>query len=353
MKISIKLTHSLLLLSLLGGGIAYAQEDGQSGGISLEQEDSRHSGQSSVQEDGDGQARAQKDKITVQLKGRLSLATENEDFGVKCDFLRLIVKGNLGDELSFLFRQRLNKAISSSDYMSATDYLYLSWIRNGWELSGGKYYVACGGMDYNDSSYDLFIRPVYFGGLAGMYNYVFNAARHFPNGERLCLQVSNSLYSSTFSDLLGYSIFLSGQQGIWEHTWSVNLFERSKGDYNQYVCLGNRFHTGPVGWDIGLVHRMDLRSPSLFKDFSAVTKLKWHAAEWINVFGKVTWDYKEDVPDPMLPDWTNTLQAGAGCEFFPFKDYKFIRLHCVYFNRGGDVNCVLAGISCSLDIYKK
>lgn len=307
-----------------------------------------------IQESTGGAAtQAVEDKILVQLKGRLSLSTENDVFGVKCDFLRIMVKGNLGSELSYLFRQRLNKAISNSDFLSATDYLYLCWIRNGWELSGGKHYIECGGMEFNATSYDLYIRPVFFNGLGGMYNYVVNAARHFNDGERLCLQISNSLYSTSFSNLLGYSVNLSGRQGIWQHNLSVNFFERSKGAFNQYVCLGNRFFTGAVNWDLGLVHRMDIGSPSLFKDFSAVAKFKWHPYDWMDVFGKVTWDYKEDVQDPMLPDWTNTVQAGAGCEFYPFKDYPFIRLHCVYFNRGGDVNCILAGMSCALDIFKR
>ncbi len=288
--------------------------------------------------------------VDIQLRGRLSLASENSKFGVKCDFLRVTLKSQLTKDLSLLFRQRLNKAITNGDFMSATDYLYLAWIKNGWELSGGKHWIACGGFEYQATSYDIYIPPIFYDGLGGMYNYVVNAARYFGK-DRLCLQVSNSLYSTTFSNLLGYSLLWSGRRGVWEYHWSVNFFERAKGDYNQYFCLGNRFHTGPVVWDLGLAHRMDLAQPTFFKDFSAVAKLKYTPFPWMAVFGKATWDYKECIADPMLPDDTNIWQAGGGFEFFPFKSYRLLRLHCVYFNRNGSTHFFLAGLSCQVDFH--
>lgn len=45
-------------------------------------------------------------------------------------------------------------------------------------------------------------------------------------------------------------------------------------------------------------------------------------------------------------------QAGAGFEFYPVKTYRNLRLHAVYWNRNGNMNCVLAGLDWKLDIYK-
>ena len=287
----------------------------------------------------------------LNLRGRVSLATENRDFLFKCDYLRVQLTGTFAKHFFFRFRQRFNKAITDGNYLSATDYLYLSWRKNDWEILGGKTYVACGGFEYQATSYDIYIRPAFFSGLSGMYNYALNGARHFKN-ETLWLQVSNSLYSNRASNLLGYSILLQGRQGVWQHSWSVNAFERAKGHYNFYVCLGNRFHIGEIAFvDLGLVHRLDLDRPTFFKDFSAVTKFKVRATEWMRIFGKATWDYKQSgIEDPMLPDGTDSWQAGCGLEFFPVPHSEMVRLHLVYFNRDGALNCVLAGVGLNLDL---
>lgn len=296
--------------------------------------------------------RAEGDKIHVYLKSKVSANAEGDDFKFKCDFLRLSIQGTFADNFSYIFRQRLNKSVSDGDFLSATDYLYINWKKNNWELGGGKHYIVCGGYDYNSSTYDLYIRPEYFNGLGGMYNYVIDAAYHFGN-ERLCLELSNSLYSTKASNLLGYSINLSGRQGFWGHNYSANLFEREKGKYNQFICLGNQFYFGPATLNLDFDHRFDVSKPEFFKNFSLVTKLKVHAKEWIDVYGKATWDYKNDMEDPILPDNTNIWKAGLGVELYPVKTYRNLRLHCFYYNVNGEKNCCSVGFAWMLSILKK
>lgn len=287
----------------------------------------------------------------LNLRGRVGLVTQDKDFQAKCDFLRVNLEGTFAGNFAFRIRQRFNKAITDGNFLSATDYLWVSWRKNGWEILGGKTYVACGGFEYLASSYDIYIRPEFFNGLGGMYNYALQCTRHWKS-ESLTVQISNSLYSPRASELLGYSMLLRGRQGPWEHGWSVNLFERAKGKYNFYVCLGNRFHIGDIASvDVGLTHRFDLARPTAFKDFSAVTKFKVAATRWMEVLGKATWDYKEaGIEDPMLPDDTNIWQAGAGLQFYPVKNSHLLRLHFFYYNRGGQLNCVMAGLGLDLDL---
>lgn len=296
-------------------------------------------------------AGAEESCINVLLKGRLSLDVKDKDAAVKCDYLRLDITGTFAGDFKYRFRQRFNKAITDGNFLSATDYLNVGWEKNGWGICAGKNYVACGGFEYLASSYDIYIRPVFYNGLGGMYNFVIDGSKQFRR-EKLTLQFGNSLYSLQPSNLLGYSILLTGRQGVWEHKYSMNLFERQKGLYNYYVCLGNRFHFGGgATFDLGLVHRLDIGSPTFFKDFSMVSKFKVPVLWWMNVFGKVTWDFKQEgIQDPMLPDGTDIWQAGGGFEFFPAKTFKGLRLHCLYYNSGGSLNCVLAGMSLSLDI---
>lgn len=298
--------------------------------------------------------------INILLKGRVGVTVENSDAMAKCDYLRLEINGTFAKDFTYRFRQRLNKPITDGNFLNATDYLWVGWTKKGWGVSAGKNYVACGGFEYQASSIDIYIRPVFFSGLGGMYNYVINGSKKFC-GEKLTLQVGNSLYSVGTTGLLGYSAMIEGRQGIWEHVWSVNLFERptadsgrqSTGLYNFYVCLGNRFHLNGSTLDLGMVHRFDIGRPTFFKDFSLVSKFKVPVTGWMNVFGKATWDFKEaGIEDPMLPDGTDIWQAGGGMEFFPAKNFKDLRLHCAYYNRNGSLNCALVGMSISLDIIK-
>lgn len=296
--------------------------------------------------------------INITLKGRMGMDVQNTDYKFKCDYLRLDITGTFAENFRYRFRQRFNKPITDGNFLSATDYLWVGWGKKGWGVSAGKNYVACGGFEYMASSIDIYIRPIFFSGLGGMYNYVINGTRTFGT-EKLTLQAGNSLYSTKASKLMGYSVMLEGRQGPWEHLYSVNLFERptadsgtqSTGLYNAYVCLGNRFHFGESTIDLGLVHRFDIKAPTFFKDFSMVSKFKVPVLWWMSVLGKVTWDYKQTgIEDPMLADGTNIWQAGGGFEFFPARNYKGLRLHCIYYNQNGNLNCALVGMSLTLDI---
>lgn len=330
---------TIMVLGILGSISSYA------GGI--QEEDAGHA-----------QEARREEKISVLLQGRLGLDVADTDYKFKCDYLRLDIKGTFAGGFSYRIRQRLNKAITDKDFLSATDYLWVGWHRNGWGVNAGKNYIACGGFEYLAPSYDIYIRPIFFNGLGGMYNYVLSGSKEFC-GEKVTLQFGNSLYSTGPSKLLGYSAMLTGQQGVWEHAYSVNLFERPTAEsgteptglYNFYVCLGNRFHIGSSTIDLGLTHRFDIQRPTFFKNFSFCTKFKVPVTEWMNVFGKATWDYKlAGIEDPMLPDGTNIWQAGGGFEFYPAKQFKGVRLHCLYYNRNGSLNCAMLGLSLSLDI---
>ena len=288
----------------------------------------------------------------VFLRSRLNLQTAGSDACVESDFFRIAVEGTFADNFSYIIRQRLNKAPKDGHFLDATDYLYLKWSKNDWDISAGKYYVACGDYEYIESTYNTYIWPTFYDGLLGMYTYLADVSRHIGT-EKLTLQVSNSIYTSGVSDLLGFSFDVDGRVGVWEHNWSVNAFEREKGKWNAFQCFGNIFHTGPVDIYADLTHRFDFAAPTFFKDFSACVKFKYTPAEWINIMGKVSWDYKDfGIEDPMLPDGTDHWLVGGGFEFFPIKTYRNLRLHCVGWGDSGVFHS-LTGFSWQLDIFKR
>lgn len=292
---------------------------------------------------------AKGDPVDVTLRTRIVGEAENQEFRIRCNYIRLTVKGDFLENFSYLIRQRFNKPLTDGDFLSATDYLWLNWRKNAWELGGGKRNVACGSWEYNTLACDEYFRPEFFKNLGGMYNYVINAAYYTAN-ERFQLQFGNSIYSQHASNLLGYSFQVRGHQGIWHHVYSVNFFEREKGLYNNFVCLGNKFITGPVTIHFDIDHRIDLENPSFMKDFSLAGKVKVHTTEWMDVFVKGTYDYNDGVSEYLLPDGTDIWKAGGGFEFYPSKKYRGIRLMCLYYNMNGSTNVFQTGFVWTLNI---
>lgn len=286
--------------------------------------------------------------VDVILRTRIVGEVENQDWSIKCNYLRLTVKGEFLDDFSYIVRQRFNKPITDGDFLSATDYLWLSWKKYGWEVGAGKKNIACGSWEYNTLACDEYFRPEFFKNLGGMYNYVLNTA-YYACGERFLFQFGNSIYSQHISNLLGFSFQVNGHHGVWHHTYSVNFFERQKGVYNQFLCLGNKFIIGPVTFHVDFDHRIDLKKPSFMKDFSLAGKVKGHVIDWMDMFVKATYDKNESVDDPLLPCGTDVWKAGGGFEFYPSQKYHGIRLICVYYNVNGQLNVAQAGFVWTLD----
>ena len=305
-----------------------------------------------AQSDAEGTEDQKSASTQVYLRSKLNFQTTGTKGVAQCDFLRFVVQGTFADDFSYIFRQRLNKAPKDGHFMDATDYLYLSWKKNNWEIGGGKHYIACGDYEYISSTYDIYIMPTFYDGLVGMYTYLADVSRYIGT-EKLTLQVSNSLYAPATTDLAGFSFDVDGRVGAWEHNWSVNAFEREKGKWNAFQCFGNIFHLGNADVYLDFTHRFDFAKPTFLKDFSACFKFKYSPAEWVNVIGKVSWDYKEaGIEDPMLPDGTDHWLAGGGFEFFPVKTYRNLRLHCIAWGDRG-VFYSQTGFSWQLDILKK
>lgn len=300
-------------------------------------------------EQNDGAEEQKTSSNHVFLRSRVHFQTQGPDAVVQSDFLRITAEGTFANNFTYLVRQRLNKAPKDGHFLDATDYLYLTWKKNDWEIGAGKHYIACGDYEYIYSTYDLYIWPTFYDGLLGMYTYLADVSRYVGT-EKLMFQVSNSLYAPATTDLAGISFDVDGRVGIWEHNWSVNAFEREKGKWNAFQCFGNIFHVGKAAIYVDLTHRFDFANPTFFKDFSACVKFKYSPAEWINIIGKVDWDYKEaGIEDPMLPDGTDHWLMGGGFEFYPIKNYRKLRLHCIGWNDRGVFNS-LTGFSWQLDI---
>ena len=163
----------------------------------------------------------------------------NDDCGFKGKYLNFRFDGNLTDNLSFSYRQRLNKAHANQSFFDATDWLYLNYnINKKWSVAFGKQVVAIGGYDYDRAPIDSYTYSEYLNNIpcfqmGGSVSYALN------ENNKLTLQICESPFRKADEDMYAYNLFWSGRffKDL-ETLYSVNMLEYLPGKFINYISLG-------------------------------------------------------------------------------------------------------------------
>lgn len=177
--------------------------------------------------------------------------------------LRVEMKGNLGEHLSYRIRHRLNRstvAMSEENFAKATDVMSVTWRFNDkFSIMGGKMCQFWGGFEFDEN-------PMYIYEFSEMVNNMDNflagaALLWYPMpGHEFVLNITNS-YSGRFADEYGwapatvdgtllqeatlplsYILNWNGNMfgGLLETRWSVGLYNQAKGYQDYMAFLGQR-----------------------------------------------------------------------------------------------------------------
>jgi len=244
---------------------------------------------------------------------------QHEASGFKGQWLNFRMDGEITEGLTYSYRQRLNK-LTDRTFFDATDWIHLDWqIDKHWSLSGGKQVVLIGGYEYDRAPIDLYYCSEFWGNIA-CYQLGVSAGYRFGTKDQLTLQLCNSPFRLLAgNDTYAWNLYWSGQHGIWESLWSVNLMEYERGSWIPYVALGNRFSLGRH-WSLDL----DLmnRGEELLKDCSVMTELNWRPRESWRCYAKYTYDVNRltDGKDYCVADGTEMQQVSVGVELMPLKE---------------------------------
>ena len=291
--------------------------------------------------------RAQVSDLSIQTRGSFVAGPQS---GFQGEYLNLEAKGRIADGLTFVFRQKFNATIKSSDLFSATDKVYLQYNTGSWEFTAGKVVLECGGYEYDAAPIDVYYAADYWNNGSGFFNFAVSAAKYFGT-ERVCLQFGRSPFSvEALSGLYCYNISTRGTNGWFSHIWSANFLELEKGVFSAHQFLGNRFEFGPVTTDIDIIHRFAAGSPAFFKDFSLVANVNVAAASWLNVFAKAAYDRNDSSTSSFVKAGTERFIAGGGVEVFPVKGSRDLRLHCLYYHE--TFSAVMAGLTFKFHILR-
>lgn len=107
--------------------------------------------------------------VDLKVEARLDWQGDWDDFhvdnsktGFAGKYLNIRLDGNITHNLSYSWRQRLNKPHKDASFFDATDWLYLQYNLHRWEFAGGKQIVAIGGWEYDRPPIDTYYGSVFW-----------------------------------------------------------------------------------------------------------------------------------------------------------------------------------------------
>lgn len=285
-------------------------------------------------------ASAQDDReelLTLRLEARLDYQrnrmdgeTMKDNTGFEGKFLNIRADGKITDELSYSWRQRLNKQHNDRSFFDATDWIYINYNIGKWVIAGGKQVVSIGGWEYDRAPIDLYECSVFWNNIP-CYAIGASAGYRLSSSDRLTVQFCESpFFTPENRDMYAYNLMWQGSHDGFDALYSVNLIESTPGHYINYIALGNKFTFSKFVLELDLMNRASAHQTFLFKDASVMGELAYAPCPKWNIHGKMTYDANKTAGNAdacVLPD-TELTMAGGGFEFYPLaKKSHALRIH--------------------------
>lgn len=306
-------------------------------------------------------ALSQQEEMSLRFDARADFNCQSDKNSTQSGFsgknLNLILDGKINSKLEYHLRQRLNKPISTYDMLDATDWIYLKYdIDNNFFVSAGKQVVAIGTFEYDYAPIDCYFLSDFCNNIP-CYELGINLGfRDNAGRNTLQFQVANSPFaSSSLGSLYSYNLLWNGDFNWFKTIYSLNMIEQRKGDFINYIALGNQFSFDCFVLELDYINRYHEKQEGFFDDFSLIANLKASIGDKWRVFVKGGYDMNKaqsPVPSNNFYPWDYCVRPGteygfygAGCEFFPLRGKNDVRLHAylysnnqtpskLYFNMG-------------------
>ena len=270
--------------------------------------------------------------IDVRLETRGSFVAMPDDSGFQGDYFNVRINGTINDNFSYSFHHRLNKPLVDSRFFNATDWAYIKFDNGKWGVQAGKMQLEYGSFEFDAPPIDMYFSSEYYDHFNGAFTFGLNLIRHFKVGT-LVAQVAQSAFSeSVLGGLRSYSLCYKGSYGCYDWIHSVNSFDIPDGSALANIVLGNRFTFGPARLEFDFIHRSNFKTFRAFDDITVITNASVSATKWMDVVAKFTYDCNGGQDDPLVAAGQKFFYYGGGLEFFPMKDSRDIRIHCIYYD---------------------
>lgn len=366
----------LLAMSLLVGGVAFAQQDLQEQINQLRMEiDQLRMAPPPPPIDmpvpPEEMENPLRKKFNMYFNFQTSLDAEKKgeaDLNTKFQArqLRLEVRGDLTERIFYRFRHRLNKsnaAVSLDNLATATDMMYAGFrLNEKWSATVGKMCQAWGGYEFDLNPMNIY---EYSDFLENMDNFMLGAMITYapnPNHE-FNLQITD-VRNSNFADLyatatatikesntpLAYIFNWNGNllDGLVQTRWGAGLQSEADGYTNALVMLGTKLNLPKFQVFLDYMMANDQLDRLKFtprskaevvkdaKYNSFVLKAEYQPAPEWNIFAQGLY---ETANSSLANNEFKGIGYFAGVEYLPFKEQD-LRFFLAYIGRSRDTNSV-------------
>lgn len=297
--------------------------------------------------------------------------------------LRLEIKGNLTDKISYRYRNRLNKSMAGKgldNFAKATDIFMVSYqVTDKLNISGGKLCQIHGGFEFDEN-------PMYIYQYSDMVDNIDNfmagvvfSFKPIPSQE-LAFEVSD-VDNDSFANIYGSNYKVASSDGkktedleeanhplTYIANWNGNFFEndllqtrwswgiqtQAKDKYSKMLYLGQKLNFPTLQWyfdymgafeeldRVGIVSRelggflpAGAEKFSDVKYNSFVTKVNWQFAPQWNLMLKGMYETASASKIEALKNYRKSFGYFASCEYYPAKSQDF-RIFLAYLGRKFD-----------------
>ena len=259
------------------------------------------------------------------------------DHGFSGKYLVVGLDGTIGRKFSYHLRHRINSPNIgfANTFFQGTDWAYLNWyFTDGFFLSAGKQVVAIGGWEYDTNPIDIYYGTEFWNTVCC---YAVGASLNYKDRSgknQVLFQVCNSPFINEAMDsIYAYNLMWYGNFGVFKTAYSVNMIEYQKGQFINYIALGNKLQFNGVEMYLDVLHRASIKQEKFFGQY--VTAIFGIGVDigpkWI-VFAKAGYDYNPTgLPntgayDPEAVPMEKVDFESLGFEYYPLGS-RDLRLH--------------------------
>ncbi len=245
-------------------------------------------------------------------------------YGFAGKYFNIHVGGNIGKKVSYYFRQRVVANPGSVRFFDNTDFLYINYAINpNWSLRFGKEALAVGGFEYDAAPIDVLFCSYYWDNFY-CFQLAASGAYHTRDGNHsIVAQVGASPYlhygSFYQNSLMSYNLMWSGKFGPFQTLYSINMFERERGKFMNYIALGNKLRFKKWDLYVDLIHHAT-HLGQLMRNFAVISCANVYFNDYVNLFVKA--GYEQNFDRDEILHYRNTEELWD-CLAIPGQQYFF------------------------------
>ena len=290
------------------------------------------------------------DKLSVEGRVDYDYFISNENrSGLDGKFFNFEMKGTFFKDFSYRIRQRIDMTAGGSK----TDFMILSYhAGKNFSITAGRMPLAVGGWEYDLPPIDVYFASLFWNNFA-CYDIGAQVEFHTTDGNHdIIFQVTNSTFNRTDAEggfirlpnRYTYNLIWYGRMGAFSTSYSINMMEQNKGEYINYIALGNMFDFGKLDFYVDFMNRGFFNQKDfLLGDFTVIGEVKYAFTDKFTAMVKGGYDRNKHGyydtsgvwPVPQAFDMAVTpgveyVFAGLGFEAYPYKGNKNVRLHGLF-----------------------